>query len=352
MQFCLPHSRGSSWGQTRATRKSYKQEHYAWMAAESNRLWRQVETETGTKLTVDARHFAWGRPDNPILQDIQDNLEKVRVHSKLLTNQELRQEFPMLHFPGNYVGVSEEGSGLIKADQAVRALQDLFVQKGGCLRDGEAVTSITPGPTVTVITSKRTIQTRRLVLTCGPWMGKLLDSLELELPLETLRINVCYWKEREPSSHSLLSNFPVFKDEETGVYGMPCFEYPDMMKITRHTGHAADPDNRDANMQADLTFDLQFLSDFVRKFFPGLHDKPSIVETCMYTNTPDGEYILDRHPGHRNIVIGAGFSGHGFKLAPMVGKLLCELTLDKPPSLDMTPFRLDRFTSRKAVSKL
>ncbi|XP_066301326.1 peroxisomal sarcosine oxidase-like isoform X1 [Branchiostoma lanceolatum] len=351
-QFCLPHSRGSSWGQTRATRKSYKQEHYARMAAESNKLWRQVETESGTKLTVDCRQLAWGRPDNPILQDIHTNLHKVGVQSKVLTNQDLRHQFPMLRFPGNYVGVTEAGAGLIKADQAVRALQDLFVQKGGCLKDGEAVTGITPGPTVSVITSKRKIRTRRLVLTCGPWAGKLLSNLGLDLPLETLRVNVCYWKEKVPSAYSLLSDFPVIKDEDTEVYGLPCFEYPDMMKICRHTGHPADPDNRDTNMQADLKFDLQFLGDFVRRHFPGLHDKPGIVETCMYTNTPDGEYILDRHPKHRNIVIGAGFSGHGFKLAPMVGRLLCELTLDKSPSLDMTPFRIDRFTSRKAISKL
>ncbi|MGH0177709.1 UNVERIFIED_CONTAM: hypothetical protein FKN15_075696 [Acipenser sinensis] len=114
------------------------------------------------------------------------------------------------------------------------------------------------------------------------------------------------------------------------------------VQICYHSGSETEPDERDRQTSQE---DIAILSSFVSKSFPGLDPTPAVVEQCMYTVTPDSDFILDQHPSHSNIIIGAGFSGHGFKLAPVVGKILCELALGKTPSFDLSPFRIMRFQS-------
>ncbi|CAH1232250.1 PIPOX [Branchiostoma lanceolatum] len=349
-QFFLPHTRGSSCGQTRIVRKSYIAEHahYADMVTASIRIWKQVEKELGTTLMVPISRLLWARSENPKIHAIADTLDGVGARNSRLQGRDLRRRFPMLRFPPGYVGVLEEDAAVIKADTAVRCLQELFVKRGGRIKDGERILKVVPGQTITVTTATMTYRTRRLVLTCGAWAPGILRDLGLNLPLKPLRINVCYFKEkRSTSAHSLASNFPVIKDEDDDVYGIPSLEYPNMIKICRHvnwkTGHSANPEQRDVDIRDHLEEDVRYLGNLVRRHLPELEDKPAVVETCMYTNTPDAEFILDRHPQFHNIIIGTGFSGHGFKLGAAVGRLLSELATDKRPFLNMKPYRIARF---------
>ncbi|XP_013854992.1 peroxisomal sarcosine oxidase [Austrofundulus limnaeus] len=139
--------------------------------------------------------------------------------------------------------------------------------------------------------------------------------------------------------------FPCFiqtESEETKehIYGLPSNEYPGMVKICYHTGSRTEPDRRD--QQTDRS-DIQILQRYIARCFPGLIPEPAVVESCMYTLTPDQDFVLDCHPTYNNIIIGAGFSGHGFKFGPIIGKLLCELSLGEVPSYDLSPFRIRRF---------
>lgn len=116
-------------------------------------------------------------------------------------------------------------------------------------------------------------------------------------------------------------------------------------QVCYHHGNNADPEERDCPTAFADIQDVHILSRFVRDLLPDLEPEPAIMEHCMYTNTPDEHFILDRHPKYDNIVIGAGFSGHGFKLSPIVGKILYELSMKLTPSYDLTPFRISRFPS-------
>ncbi|KAH3693176.1 hypothetical protein DPMN_192578 [Dreissena polymorpha] len=89
------------------------------------------------------------------------------------------------------------------------------------------------------------------------------------------------------------------------------------------------------------------IKGIIATHFPTLEREPRVVETCIYTNTPDADFVLDHHPVWKNVVIAAGFSGHGFKLAPVVGKVLSQMATGQKPSYDMTPFRIDRFFKNK-----
>ncbi|XP_039364145.1 peroxisomal sarcosine oxidase [Mauremys reevesii] len=344
-QFPLPHSRGSSHGQSRIIRHAYPQEHYAQMMAESYRLWEQLEAEAGTPLYRQTGLLVLGANTNPEFQRCCRTLVKHDVPGELFTTESLHRRFPGIRPYHGEVGVSDHTAGVLSADRALRAVQDGFRRRGGALRDGEKVTDIKPGVVVTVTTSRGVYQAKSLVITAGPWANKLLAPLGLQLPLQTLRINVCYWKETVPGAYGVSANFPCFLVlcAPPHIYGLPSNEYPGLVKICYHSGSPADPEERDQPPEASALPDIQILQDFVSKYLPGLVPEPAVVEHCMYTNTPDEDFVLDRHPKFSNIIIGAGFSGHGFKLAPVVGKLLCQLSVGEEPSYALEPFRIHRF---------
>ncbi|KAI8507460.1 hypothetical protein Bbelb_148400 [Branchiostoma belcheri] len=344
-QFPLPHSRGSSHGASRIIRKAYVQQHYARMMNEAYPIWEQVERETGTQLYMKTGGLMVGPRSSKQLTETERSLSGAGSEFERLSSDDLKLRFPNLSFPADYRAVLDPEAGVLKADKALRCFQDLFVKYGGRIHDEEKVVRIDPGDVVTVHTSKSTYKTRKLLLLPGPWAGKLLGPLGLHPPLKPVRISVLYWREKQPGTYALKKGFPVFVDHTTlHKYGLPCLEYPGIFKLCYHSGPVIDPDDRDgvAGSRGNQEI-VRMMCDYVRKHFPGLESVPAIQESCIYTNTPDEDFILDRHPQYRNIIIGAGFSGHGFKLAPVVGKLLCELAMDKQPSYDMTPFSLDRF---------
>ncbi|KYO33804.1 peroxisomal sarcosine oxidase [Alligator mississippiensis] len=268
-QFPLPHSRGSSHGQSRIIRSTYPQPHYARMMPECYRLWAQLEAEAGTQLYRRTGLLVLGAEGSPAFGACLQSLAQHRVPGELLSAQELPRRFPGVRAYRGETAVFEPTAGVLRADKALRAVQDLFLQAGGALRDGEKVVAIEPGPVVTV----------------------------------------CY-----------------------------------------HHGRPVDPDERDREPEGSAPPDIQILRSFVGQYLPGLEPEPAVVESCMYTITPDEDFVLDRHPQFSNIVIGAGFSGHGFKLAPVVGKVLCELSLGQAPSCDTEPFRIQRFPGQRRAA--
>ncbi|CAB4004698.1 peroxisomal sarcosine oxidase, partial [Paramuricea clavata] len=114
-------------------------------------------------------------------------------------------------------------------------------------------------------------------------------------------------------------------------------------------GPDVDPDSRD---DVDVMWTVDVAAEFVEQHLIGVENRPSIVEYCIYTPTPDGTCILDKHPRFKNIIVGVGFSGYGFKLAPVYGKILCELAFDLVCSYDLRSFRLDRFENQLPKSSL
>ncbi|NXO73920.1 SOX oxidase, partial [Phainopepla nitens] len=343
-QFLLPHSRGSSHGQSRIIRSAYPQEHYSRMMPDSFRLWQQLEAETGTTLYRQTGLVVLGPPGEPQLEACRKSLGVDEV----LDAAALAWRFPGFRLPAGQVAVVDDTAGVLFADRALRAVQEVFRRHGGTLRDGEKVLRIQPGATVTVTTTAGVYKAPRLILTAGAWTGAFMEQLGVRLPLQPLRIDVCYWREKQPGSARLGRVSPCFltlglSQAPHGIYGLPSIEYPGLMKVCHHHGSPTDPEKREPVPSSAPRPDIGILGSFISSYLPGLETQPAVMETCLYTNTPDGDFILDRHPKFSNIVIGAGFSGHGFKMAPVVGKLLCELSLGEEPSHNMTRFAITRF---------
>ncbi|XP_003417053.1 peroxisomal sarcosine oxidase [Loxodonta africana] len=347
-QFLLPHSRGSSHGQSRIIRRAYPEEFYTQMMDECYRIWARLEHEAGTQLHRQTGLLLLGRKEDPEFQTIQTTLSRQAVEHQRLPSEEVKQRFPNIRLTRGEEGLLDKSGGVLYADKALKALQDAVRQLGGIVRDGEKVTEIIPGLPVTVKTTSGSYQASSVVITAGPWTNRLLGPLGIQLPLQTLRINVCYWREKVPGSYGVSQAFPCLLAlgldlAPHHIYGLPAGEYPGLMKVCYHHGNEADPEERDCPPRFSDIQDVQILCRFVRDHLPDLEPTPAITERCMYTNTPDENFILDHHPKYDNIVIGAGFSGHGFKLSPVVGKILYELSMKLTPSYDLTPFRISRF---------
>ncbi|XP_068568715.1 peroxisomal sarcosine oxidase isoform X1 [Cebidichthys violaceus] len=344
-QFVLPHTRGSSHGQTRIIRKAYEQDFYTHMMEESYELWAQLEREAGVKLYRQTGLLLMGPEDSESYQLYKNNLQKNKVPMAILNRDNFSQHIPNVNLAVGDGAVVDITAGVLYADRALKTVQGQFEKLGGVIRDNEKVTDIKPGPVVTVSTSAGVYRAKSVVITAGPWANRLLAHTGLQLPLKVVKINVCYWKEKVPGTYDVKQRFPCFlltegEESKYHIYGLPSNEYPGLMKICYHIGGETDPDERDK--QTDKS-DIDILQRVIARCFPGLVPEPAVVESCMYTITPDQNFVLDRHPSHSNIVFGAGFSGHGFKFGPIIGKLLCELILGEVPSYDLSPFRIRRF---------
>ncbi|XP_034758722.2 peroxisomal sarcosine oxidase-like isoform X1 [Acipenser ruthenus] len=346
-QFVLPHSRGSSHGHTRIIRKAYEQDYYTRMMSECYQLWAQLEKEANVQIYRNTGMLIVGKEDCSAFRSLRGTLLRNNVPMEVLSPDQFASRFPSVRLPPGESAVIDKTAGVLHADRALKAVQDLFRGLGGVIHDGEKVVDFTPGSPITMTTNSGMYRAQSLVITAGPWAKSVLARTGLQLPLQVLRINVCYWKERIPGTYGIGRHFPCFigvkqHGAKHDIYGLPSNEYPGLMKICYHSGSETEPDERDRQTSQE---DIAILSSFVSKSFPGLDPTPAVVEQCMYTVTPDSDFILDQHPSHSNIIIGAGFSGHGFKLAPVVGKILCELALGKTPSFDLSPFRITRFQS-------
>ncbi|KAM7413753.1 hypothetical protein PAMA_020906 [Pampus argenteus] len=344
-QFILPHTRGSSHGQTRIIRKAYEQDFYTHMMEECYELWAQLEREAGVKLYRQTGLLVMGPENSQNYQLFKNTLQRNKVPIVVLSRDNFSQHIPHVNLAEGDGAVVDITAGVLYADRALKTVQGQFQKLGGVIRDKEKVTNIKPGPVVTISTTAGVYRAKSVVITAGPWANRLLAHTDFQLPLEVVKINVCYWKEKVPESYNVKRRFPCFlltegEESKEHIYGLPSNEYPGLVKICYHMGSETDPDQRDK--QTDRS-DIDILQRYVARCLPVLDPEPAVVESCMYTLTPDRHFVLDCHPAHSNIVIGAGFSGHGFKFGPIIGKLLCELSLGEVPSYDLSPFRIRRF---------
>ncbi|XP_069135738.1 peroxisomal sarcosine oxidase-like isoform X1 [Argopecten irradians] len=345
-QFPLPNTRGSSHGQSRTIRSAYgDKEYYTKMMTKAFRMWRQLEELSNQTLFKQTGLLCIGQKGINYIDETATCLQKNRTPFRRLNDGQLRDTYPMLSFPQDIGGaVLDLSGGLILAGRALTAIQNQYRKLGGLLKDGERMMEIIPGKIISVKTEARLYRAKAVVLCVGPWASKILTSIGLDVSLQTQRVKVCYWKEKVKGTFSS-RQFPVFSQMNAVgpylVYGVPCEEYPELVKVCLHYGPTVDPDSRD---DVDDLWVEKALQNYVREHVPGLEPCPVIKESCIYTNTPDEDYILDRHPSWSNIVIGAGFSGHGFKLAPVVGEILSKLAIGLTPEEDLSYFRLNRFT--------
>jgi sarcosine oxidase len=336
------HDRGSSHGATRIIRLGYF-EHPAYvpLLRAAYPLWRELAAKSGLPLVNITGIVEIGAPDSAL---VAGTLRASRLHGlahDVLDAAALMRRFPAFRVPSGYVGVFQPDGGFLRAEPAIRAQLALARDAGAQLRVGEEVVAVEPrGAGVRVVTPSGAIEAGCAVVAAGPWVKSVLPSLPA--PIRVTRQVLAWFAPRDRAMFAS-DRFPVFllQNADGIFYGFPD-DGTGSVKVAKHhhADESVDPDccDRDVSSADETT-----IRTVLAAHLPAADGRRLAATTCLYTMTPDGDFILDRLPGHQAIIVASPCSGHGFKFAPVIGEILADLAVSGSTSHDISRFGLTRF---------
>lgn len=336
-----PHVHGSHHGETRIIRYAYGEgEAYVPFALRAKKLWRDLEQELGQDILVETGVLNSGPYSSPFIQNVLKSGSKYALGVEELSADQVNKRWAGLTLPDDFIGAFEKEAGYLLTDSILNGYKKLAGSYGAKFAGGQRVQKVQiKQGNVHVKTQEKMYEAKKLIITAGAWGSELLAQLGLQLPITVIRKTFA-WLDADVIFQE--SMFPCFSfDTDIGTY----YGFPDIngagLKIGRHdTGAPIHPDHKREPFQNDDAEELQhFLSRYMGKGSFRLREG----KTCMYSMTPDEDFIVDHHPDYPEVMFALGFSGHGFKFASAVGETLSEMVLEKELTVDMTPFRLSRF---------
>jgi sarcosine oxidase len=324
-QFEAGHTNGASHGASRIFRLSYPDPVHIGLAREAQLLWRELEDLTGTRLLTVTGGVDHG--DHPHLQDLADGLAAAGVPRTWLTTEEAAQRWPGIRFDTRVL--FHPDSGRLHADRSVASLQAAAEKSGATVRHSTPATSIEVlgEDMVLVHTGRGSYRARRVVAAVNAWASKLVGGLVPLPPLRVTQEQPAHFGAREPEEnwpsfgHLFAEGSAADASFFGGIYGLAT---PGQgIKVGFHgVGREIDPDRRDF---APEPTQLAALREYARQWLPGVDADVVSPISCTYTTTPDSNFVLDRQGP---VVVATGFSGHGFKFVPAIGRVLADLAID------------------------
>jgi sarcosine oxidase len=343
-RFAPGHDRGSSHGTTRVIRLGYfEHPSYVPLLRAAYPLWRELEARSGRLLLTITGIVEIGAPDSDL---IAGTLQSSRLHGlphEILDARSLMKRFPAFRVPDDFIGVFQPDGGFVRAQPTVAALQELASGSGAELRQKQRVVAVEPHRCGVRVTAEcGDVLAGCAVVAAGPWVKSLLP--QLRAPIRVTRQVVGWF---EPARHLrpcfTAERFPVFllQNPDGVFYGFP--GDADGIKVAKHhhLNEAVDPDHYDHSVSAA---DEATIRAVLKAHLPDAEGRLLAAQTCLYTMTPDGDFIIDRLPGCPRIIVAAPCSGHGFKFAPVVGEILADLAATGSTDHDIARFSLARFS--------
>jgi sarcosine oxidase len=341
-RFAPAHDRGSSHGATRVIRLGYF-EHPAYvpLLRRAYEGWRDLGAAARADLMRITGIVEIGPPDGVV---VPGTLAAARAHDlphEVLDARATMRRFPAFRLPAEYVAVVQPEGGYLLAEPAVRALMALARAAGAEVRSGETVRAIEPrAGGVCIVTDRADIMAASAVVAAGPWLPTLVPQLAPQLRVTR---QVLGWFKPLDAAAFAPGRFPVFLMETRhGIhYGFP----PDadgLVKVAKHhhADETVDPDGYDRAVTAQ---DEALIRAALAEHLPAADGPLAAAKTCLYTMTPDGDFVIDRLPGAPHIIVASPCSGHGFKFAPVIGEILADLATAGRTRHDISRFRLARF---------
>jgi sarcosine oxidase len=310
-QAAVGHAGAGSKGSCRIFRLGYPDPDYVAAARRAGELWRDLEAESGRQLRWPAPQLSFG----PGLPAVQRALEAAGAPGELLPAAVVAARFSQVRVGGP--ALLEPESAVLAADQVLEVL----AARVGEIRTGVRVIGLADdGRQVTLHTSAGPVTARTAIVTAGPWSRGLLGPLGIAVPTTATLEQVGYLTPAASVPGSGTERTPIFIcHDDQSPYGLPVPGSP-LYKIGMHTGgRRADPDAQDQAPDPEL---VSRLSQVAARLLPGYDPEPAVTERCVYDNTPDEDFVVDRIG---NVVIGCGTSGHGFKFGPLFGEWLADL---------------------------
>jgi sarcosine oxidase len=341
-QFKLVHELGSSHGQTRIIRTAYHEDpRYVPLVRRAFERWYELERTVGRHLLTRCGCLTFGRADSGMVTGVQQSAREHQLPIEVFSCGELHRRFPQFRLPGDYVGVLEQQAGFLYVEDCVRAHIHAARQHGATIQDEEEVffwQADTNG--VWVTTAKGEYRAAKLVITAGPWAVGTLGSFGV---LRVMRQTLLWFGTEDDKAYQR-NRFPIWLAEtpEGYFYGLPVIDSSGL-KMAQHYGQPELLDPYFVTRQI-LPEDEVPARAFLAQHLPGVNGPLRKAQTCIYTLTPDRHFLIDLLPGHANVAVAAGFSGHGFKFASVVGEILADLAEHGSTNHGTDLFRFSRFT--------
>lgn len=325
-RFDIPHAMGSSHGVTRIIRLPYyEDQRYVPLLLRAYELWREIETAVGEQLLVTTGSIDAGADDSELFQGALESARFHHLEHEVLTGTEVSERFPAYRLPTTHRAVFQPKGGFIASERAIVA-HVLAAQAAGAeihARERVLAWDGKGSNSVSVTTDKDQYVAKQLVLTAGAWIG------ELATPLRQIAVperQVLAWLQPRRPELFAPARFPVFNIsvDEGRYYGLPVFQVPGFKFGRYHhrgeTVSAADDVRREPD-----AIDEHLLRQFAERYFPDGNGPTMALRTCLFTNTPDEHFVLDRHPECQQVILASPCSGHGYKFCSVIGEIIADL---------------------------
>jgi sarcosine oxidase len=344
-RFTPPHEFGSSHGESRIIRQAYHENPiYVPFIKQAYDVWYEMERISGEKLLLKTGGLMLGEENSYVVSGARLSAETHGIDYEYLDYNELLKRFPAFKPNKKTVGILEHEAGILFPEKCIRTFLYEAQKNGACIVNNEMVLAISFADDRVAITTAGGVYTaEKVIISTGAWMSTLLPGLKLPLTVER---QVLHWF-KNTSGHQqqkiLAQKFPVYIWEY--LPGRLFYGFPDIgsgIKIARHhQGKLIKPDELTQQVSGDEIEQMKYIVD-THLNMEVVYDRSAV---CMYTNTPDEDFIIDYHPEFKNVILASPCSGHGFKFSSITGKLLCDMATDGYFGLDISPFSLKRFTN-------
>lgn len=340
-RFTPPHNRGSSHGQSRIIRKAYHESPmYVPLVKEAYNLWESLEKVSGKQLLLRTGGIVLGDENAAVVKGAKLSAKMHDIPHEILDYGDIKKRFPILKPASDTVAVLDKDAGILFPEQCIQTHLEEAQKSGASLHTNEQVLKITPHDFfVEIETNKTKYQSAKVIVAAGAWLNSLMPELKLPLTIER---QVLYWfRNKNAGPRFTPDALPIYIWEHAPgnvFYGFP--DLGDGIKTAfYHGGRVIEPN---ALTQDVTSAEIDSMKQVVETCFD-IDAQFNYATACMYTDTPDEDFILDFHPQHKNVIIASPCSGHGFKFSSLIGKILCGMATNRGVAFDLSPFSIDRF---------
>ena len=343
-QFEIGHDRGASQDVSRITRVSYHRREYVELAVEAQAAWHEVEQASGEQVITFTGGLDLGPPDAP--EDIDDYataMTQAGISFEWLDAVDVARRWPVWRLPPGTRAIFQERGGIADPERGNAAHRRLAVAAGAELREHARVVAIHDheGELEVALEDGTALTAGSVVVAADAWTNDLLGPLGHELPLSVTREQVTWYAPTDPAAFAP-DRFPIWIWlGAPSFYGFPTYRGPGP-KIGEDIG-GRPTTARTRSFDPDLDC-LDRTGTFMATYLPGAVGAPAQTKTCLYTLTPDRDFVLDRLPDHPNVIVALG-AAHAYKFAAFFGRELARLALDgrrAAPEARLRLFAVDR----------
>ncbi|WP_404332075.1 N-methyl-L-tryptophan oxidase [Mesobacillus maritimus] len=347
-QFGIGHDRSAAGGESRAFRTAYLEgSEYVPLLQEAKNQWVELEKDSGSHLLTLNGGLMIGNETNPSMRNILQCIKEFKLDHEVLEGESARKRYPQHPLRSGELMVLDKQAGFIKPELSVLAAARKAEELGSKIYRYSRVESVsTHAGGVTVVANNQTYLFEKVVITAGPWLDYVLPNYKENFEVNRLLLA---WFAAKDINLFTPERFPIFVrlNDEINLFGVPTLD-GNMVKLAPVTGHGdgliQDPDNVDRNVRVE---DLKSLIDGVAKYLPDIIPEPIRVSAYMDGFTTDHHPVVGFAPEHENVVVLGGFSGHGFKMAPVMGKIAADLVINGRTQHHIQHLNPNRFTSAK-----